>query len=371
MDRTIRQRTDPSLIGVVLVLLALGAVMVASSSMMIAQTKLGHPFHYFWHQIIYILLGLCLSVICYQLPLQHWYRFAPWCLGLAFLLLVLVFIPGLGRTVNGSVRWLNLGFITFQVSEFAKAAMILYMAYYLALYGQSVREKVSGFLKPLFILGLMVLLLLLEPDFGAAMVVSGTTLMLLFLGGVSLYYFMGLLIITGCGALILIVVAPYRLERLTSFLDPWAQPYDSGYQLTQALIAFGRGEWLGVGLGTSMQKLFYLPEAHTDFVFAVLSEECGLLGGCLVLGLYTVLVCRGFSIAHYANDKKKLFASYLAYGLSVWLGIQILVNVGVNTGLLPTKGLTLPFMSYGGSSLLMDCMAVGLLLRVDRENKRV
>ena len=279
-------------------------------------------------------------------------------------------MPGVGRAVNGSVRWLNLGPISFQVSEVAKFAVIIYLSGYMVRHADALRHEVLGFLRPVMLLGLVGALLLKEPDFGAAVVLLSTAMAMMFLAGVPLSQFIGLLMVFACATAILAVSAPYRLERLTSFLDPWADQFDSGYQLTQALIAFGRGEWFGVGLGASVQKLFYLPEAHTDFLFAVLAEELGLIGGLAVLVLYVLLVWRGMRIGFCAHRQGDLFGGYTAYGLTLWIGIQALINVGVNAGVLPTKGLTLPLMSYGGSSIVIVCMAIGVLLRIDFETRR-
>jgi cell division protein FtsW len=234
-------------------------------------------------------------------------------------------------------------------------------------YADQVRMQFMGFVKPMMVLGLVASLLLLEPDFGSVVIMTSTGLAMLFLGGVKFRHFLLLITLVGAIFAVLIMIAPYRMQRLTSFMDPWADQFNSGYQLTQALIAFGRGEWFGVGLGQSVQKLFYLPEAHTDFIFAVLSEELGLVGGCMFLGIYGVLLARAFLIARTAAKQQLWFASYLAFGLTFWLALQALISIGVNVGILPTKGLTLPFISYGGSSLLVMLMVVGLLLRVQIE----
>jgi cell division protein FtsW len=283
--------------------------------------------------------------------------------------LVAVLIPGVGRQVNGSIRWLHLGFFNLQASELVKLFVIVYLAGYLVRRGEEVRTTLKGFLKPLAILTLFAVLLLLEPDFGTTAVMFATALGLMFLGGVRLWQFSALLaaVVAVLGGVAL--SSPYRLERLTTFLDPWADPFNSGFQLTQALIAIGRGEWLGVGLGGSIQKLFYLPEAHTDFLFAVLAEELGLLGVTVVIALFTLVVWRAFVIAYRAEQSGNRFAAYLAYGIGMWIGLQAFINMGVNMGALPTKGLTLPLMSYGGSSIVVMCMAVALLMRVDYETR--
>ena len=287
----------------------------------------------------------------------------------AFALLLLVLVPGVGVEVNGASRWISVGLFRMQVSEPAKLFFIIYLASYLARHGEEVRTQISGFLKPLGLLAIAALLLLLEPDFGATVVLAAIVMGMIFMAGVKLLQFGGML---GLGAVLMAgmaVSSPYRMKRLTTFVDPWADPFDSGFQLTQSLIAIGRGEWFGVGLGASIQKLFYLPEAHTDFVFAVLAEELGLLGVCTVIALYAVLVWRAFVIAAQAVKAENFFASYLAYGIGIWFGLQSFINIGVNMGLLPTKGLTLPLMSYGGSSMVVMCAAVALLFRIDHETR--
>jgi cell division protein FtsW len=274
-----------------------------------------------------------------------------------------------GREVNGSTRWLHLGLFNLQASELVKLFVIVYLAGYLVRRGEEVRTTLKGFLKPLVILAALSVLLLLEPDFGTTAVMFATALGMMFLGGVRLWQFSALLALVVAVMAGVALSSPYRLERLTTFLDPWADPFNSGFQLTQALIAIGRGEWLGVGLGGSIQKLFYLPEAHTDFLFAVLAEELGLLGVMTVIVLFTLVVWRAFVIAYRAELSGNRFAGYLAYGIGMWIGLQAFINMGVNMGALPTKGLTLPLMSYGGSSIVVMCMAVALLMRVDYETR--
>jgi cell division protein FtsW len=258
--------------------------------------------------------------------------------------------------------------VNFQPSELVKLFVVVYLAGYLVRRGDEVRESVKGFLKPMALVGLIGVLLLLEPDFGAAAVITATVLGMMFLGGVRLWQFGVLFLVMSAGMAALAISSPYRMARLTSFVNPWADPFNSGFQLTQALIAFGRGEWLGVGLGGSIQKLFYLPEAHTDFLFAVLAEELGLLGVVAVIALFAILVWRAFVIGQSAASAGNRFGAYTAYGIGMWLGLQAFINLGVNMGVLPTKGLTLPLMSYGGSSIVMSCVAVALLLRVSHEH---
>ena len=300
---------------------------------------------------------------------REWEKWSVPLLFVCLFLLMLVLVPGIGRTVNGSRRWLSLGPIGIQVSELAKVTMILYLSGYLVRQQSSVRQSVLGFIRPMIVLGVVAVLLLCEPDFGATVVISGTVMAMLFLSGVKLRYFLGIVLVVGFCLIFLAVSSPYRVARLTAFLNPWADQFNSGYQLTQSLIAFGRGGWLGTGLGDGVQKSFYLPESHTDFLFAVLAEELGLVGILLVLTLYSILVFRGFVIGLTAYNKERLFAAYTAYGITFWLGLQAAINMGVNAGLLPTKGLTLPLLSYGGASVVVNCMAIALLLRIDHENR--
>lgn len=350
-------------------LLILGLMMVASSSVMISTKYFNQPFHFLIHQSIYLLLGILLGMVVMRVETRVWERASGWLLVACLILLLLVLIPGLGKVVNGSRRWLAFGPLLIQVSEVAKLAMILYLAGYLVRQETRSQNEFFDFIKPLGILGLVAFLLLLEPDFGATVVISATVMVLLFLGGVRIRYYVGLLVLM-CGALaVLAVSSPYRLRRLTTFLNPWADQFDSGYQLTQSLIAFGRGGWFGSGLGSSVQKLLYLPEAHTDFMFAVLAEELGLIGVLFVLCLYSILVVRGLKIGYKAYEQTRFFASYVAYGVTFWIGLQAAINMGVNAGLLPTKGLTLPLLSYGGASLVVNCVVLALLLRIDHENR--
>ena len=362
-------RMDYLLLFAALALTALGLVMVASASITLADRELGQPFYYALRQFIYIGAGVLAGVGMYRVRLALLEQAGMLLLLTAFALLLAVLVPGLGTEVNGSVRWINTGLFRLQVSEPAKLMILVYIASYLARHGDEVRARVSGFIKPLVLLGLAAILLLLEPDFGATVVMLATAMGMIFIAGVRLWQFSGMLGLGGLSLAGLAVSSPYRMERLTTFLNPWADPFNSGFQLTQSLIAIGRGEWLGVGLGASVQKLFYLPEAHTDFVFAVLAEELGLLGVCTVIALYAMLVWRAFVIAIQAEKAGCAFAALLAYGIGIWIGLQGFINMGVNMGLLPTKGLTLPLMSYGGSSMVVICAAIGVLLRVDYETR--
>ncbi len=358
---------DPWLLLPAMTLLMLGLVMVGSASISIAEQKTGQPFYYLIRQSAYVGLGLALAWTVWRLPMRLWQPAGPYLIMGSVLLLLLLFVPGLGREVNGSLRWLALGPVNLQVSELVKLFVVIYLAGYLVRHNEAVRSQASGFLRPLALMVLLSMLLLLEPDFGAVAVMMATAMGMMWLGGARLLQFL----LLGVGMLgmlaLLAAAAPYRMARLTTFLNPWADPFDSGFQLTQALIAFGRGEWLGVGLGSSVQKLFYLPEAHTDFLFAVMAEELGLLVVALVIVLFLIIVLRALLIGQRAEKQGKLFMAYIAYGLGIWIGLQAFINIGVNMGVLPTKGLTLPLMSYGGSSMMVMCIAMALLLRIDRE----
>lgn len=360
---------DPLLAGTAVALLMLGLVMVASASISLSDRQFGQPFYYTVRQLVFVAAGLLAAWAVMRARLVYWERGGVILLVAGIALLVAVLIPGVGREVNGASRWLPLGVFNLQASELVKLFVIVYLAGYLVRHGDALRASFQAFLKPLALLALIAALLLLEPDFGATAVIFATALGMLFLAGVRLSHFAVVIGVVGAAAAVLAYSSPYRLERLTTFLDPWADPFDSGFQLTQALIAIGRGEWFGVGLGGSIQKLFYLPEAHTDFLFAVLAEELGLVGVIAVLGLFTVLVWRAFIIGHRAELSGNRFGAYLAYGLGMWFGLQAFINMGVNMGALPTKGLTLPLMSYGGSSIVVMCIVVALLLRVDYETR--
>ncbi len=359
---------DAWLLGVVLFLICLGLVMVASSSIAISDRNYSAPLYYFWRQLIAVMLGLGVACAVVKMPLCFWERASMPLLLLGIFLLALVLVPGVGREVNGSVRWINVGGINLQGSEPVKIFILAYLAGYLVRHGEKLKNSFAGFIRPIGVVTLIAGLLLWEPDYGTAVVIFATALGMLFMGGVPLGRFFAWVMAASVTLLSLAVLSPYRLQRLTSFMDPWQDPFNSGFQLTQALIAFGRGEWFGVGLGSSVQKLFYLPEAHTDFVFAVLAEELGLVGISLVICLYLFILWRAFVIAHIAEQAGRLFAAYLCYGIGLLIGMQAVVNMGVNMGLLPTKGITLPLMSYGSNSMIVNCILVALLIRADYEN---
>ena len=359
---------DWQLLAVILALVSVGLVFVYSASIPYAGEKLADPEFFLRRQELYVLVAALAIAIVSQIPVDFWRRAALPLTLLGIGLLVLVLIPGIGREVNGSLRWLTVGGLRLQPSEWVKVAFVLYLALLLT---RRDRDSVVPLLGPLVVLLFITLLLLTEPDLGAAAVLAMTAAGMLFMAGLPIWQF---LLLNGglLGAVVtLTLISPYRLARLTAFIDPWADPLASGFQLTQSLMAFGRGGWTGVGLGQSVQKLFYLPEAHTDFLLAVIAEELGLIAVLMVLAAYTWLVLRAFTIGRVAAVASKPFASQLAYGIGLLIGIQALVNMGVNMGVLPTKGLTLPLLSYGGSSLLFTCFALGLLLRIDYENRAI
>lgn len=360
---------DNALIFVTGALLIIGLVMVGSASISIADGKLGQPLFYFNRQLIFAVTGLVLGTLVVSVRLEVWRQLAPLLLIIGVGLLVLVLIPGIGREVNGSRRWLPLGPVNIQVAEIIKLFSIIYVADYLHRHHGQLHGSFFKVFGPLVLLGLAALLLLMQPDMGSVVVILSTVLAMMFLGGARLDVFAALMTIFAGLFAVLIWLAPYRLQRLQTFMDPWQDPFGSGFQLTQALIAFGRGDWLGVGLGSSMQKLFYLPEAHTDFLYSILAEELGLIGALSILVLFSVFIWRALAIGRAAELAGQVFGAQIAYGIGIWIGLQACVNMGVNMGVLPTKGLTLPLMSYGGSSLLLTCLAIALLFRVDLETR--
>ncbi len=348
----------------------LGLIMVTSASVSIAGQESGQPFFYLERQLLLTMIGAACAALVFCIPTEALERASLPLLGIAIGLLIVVLVPGLGHAVNGSRRWLRLAGANFQVSELARVLVLIWVASYAVRREEQLRASFAGLVKPLGLLMFVAVLLLAEPDFGAATVLFATGFGVLFLAGARLRY---VLAMTACalasfGALA--VLSPYRYRRIIGFLDPWADPFNTGFQLTQSLIAIGRGQWFGVGLGNSVQKLFYLPEAHTDFLFAVLAEELGLMGVLLTVALFLGLVWRSFYIARLANSAGLKFPAYLAAGFGLWVGIQAFINIGVNMGVLPTKGLTLPLMSYGRSSLIVALAWVGLLLRVYHEAMR-
>lgn len=358
---------DPVVLLTTAGLLLIGLVMVTSASIAVAERSLSDPFYFLERQLFAMGLGIAAAMVAMTIPFSIWERLAFPLLLIAFLLLILVLIPGIGHEVNGSRRWMRLGIMNLQVSEVARVLFLMYLASYIVRRQAELKEHLQAFLRPLGLLVAACGLLLLEPDFGAATVLMATGLGMLFLAGVKLRHFVALVAIAACGMAVIAISSAYRMKRLVAFLDPWADPFNSGFQLTQSLIAIGRGELFGVGLGASVQKLFYLPEAHTDFVFAVLAEEFGLAGVMITLALFIVLVGRAFQISRMAAQAGLQYQAYCAAAFGIWLGLQAFVNIGVNMGLLPTKGLTLPLLSYGGSSLLVTLTWLGLLLRIHHE----
>jgi cell division protein FtsW len=362
------QRLDLSLFLPALALALIGYVMITSASMDVVAIKFNDPFYQSKRQLLFIFLGSCSLMVCLLTPVHVWQKQSPYLLLLAVLLLVAVLIPGLGRSVNGSTRWIPIGSLSLQPSEFAKIAVVAFMAGYLVRQQKEVRNSFSGFSKSSVVLGVFMVLFLLEPDFGAVVVMMSAVLGMFFLGGMRKRHISIVLVAAAALGAITIFAAEYRVKRLMTYLDPWGDPFGSGYQLTQAQIAFGRGGWFGEGLGQSMQKLFYLPEAHTDFVYSVLAEEWGAFGALVVVALYGVLIVRGLNVGQKAERLGRHFSAYLAYGLVLLIAAQAMINIGVNLGLLPTKGLTLPFVSYGGSSMLACAGSLGILLRISMEN---
>ncbi len=358
---------DSWLFGAAISLMLIGLVMVASSSVPVATRLTGNSLYFVLRHSIYLILALLMGAAVSQVKIKHWQTLGPWLLlgGLFLLLLVLV----VGREVNGAKRWLSFGFFTIQVSELVKLFVVVYLAGYLVRFGDVLRTQIEGFLRPLFIMFLVTGFLLMEPDFGASAVIVVTVLAMMFLAGAKLWQFIVLAFSIG-GALALVAVRQdYRLMRLKSFIDPWSDQYGSGYQLTQSLIAFGRGGIWGEGLGNSVQKLNYLPEAHTDFVVSILAEEFGFIGIGIIVLLFCIILFRALKIGNHALKSNQVFAGYMAYGLGFGLFVQAMVNLGVASGLLPTKGLTLPLVSYGGSSLIVSFIMIMLLLRIDFETR--
>ncbi len=358
---------DPVLLTIVLALLMGGFVILASASISISENATSNPFFYVQRQLLAAVVGAVAGFFCLFVPMHVWRSLGPVLLLAGMLLLLVVLIPGVGREVNGSTRWVRIGVMNLQVSEPARLCLLLYLAGYLVRRNKSLREEFTGFLRPMIVLSIACVMLLAEPDFGATVVLLTTALVMIFVAGARIRDFLLFFVLAVVAMVALIFASHYRMERLTGFLDPWSDPFDTGFQLTQSLIAIGRGEWFGVGLGESVQKLFYLPEAHTDFVFAVFAEEFGLLGSLAVIALFLALLWRIFKLAMRAADAERFFEAYIAIGLGTWLGIQAFINIGVNMGILPTKGLTLPLISYGRSSLIVTMVCIALLLRIHHE----
>ncbi|WP_406829052.1 putative lipid II flippase FtsW [Microbulbifer sp. ARAS458-1] len=347
-------------------LASIGVVMVASASVAYASDLYNDEWHFLKRHLVFLAVGVLGAFVLSRISLSTWSNLSWTLLIFACAMLVVVLIPGVGRAVNGSMRWIALGPITVQPAEIAKFCCLVFFASFLTRRQEKLRHW-SSFMVPISVLGIVAILLLLEPDFGSVVVIAGTALAMVFLAGARLPHTFMLVALAACGLVMMAIFSPYRLQRLTTFWDPWAEQYAAGYQLTQSLIAFGRGEWFGVGLGNSVQKLFYLPEAHTDFVFAILAEEWGLVGGLLVIALYSALTWSLLRLVRKALQKQAYFAALLTFGIAVLLAGQAFVNMGVASGLLPTKGLTLPFVSSGGSSLVVCFGLFALAWRAQRE----
>lgn len=365
---------DSVLVWIVTALLAIGLVMVYSASIATAEAGRYTGYqasYYLMRHGIFIMVGLVAGVIAFQVPTQMWQKYAPYLFLAGVVLLVLVLIPHVGKSVNGSRRWLPLFIINLQPSELMKLFAVLYAADYAVRKGAVKDHLLKPFLPMFGVMALVGALLLLEPDMGAFVVICAIAMGTLWLGGFNLKIFGGLVVLLPLAFAALIFSSEYRTQRVLGFLDPWADPFGKGYQLSHALIAFGRGEWFGVGLGGSVEKLFYLPEAHTDFLLAVIAEELGLFGVVAVILLFGWLIVRAFAIGRQAAMADRLFPALVAQGIAVWLGVQAMINIGVNMGVLPTKGLTLPFLSFGGSGVVVNLMAIAVLLRIDYENRRV
>jgi cell division protein FtsW len=363
---------DPALLWSALMLGAIGLVMVYSASIAMAEAErfTGFRTSYFLvRHSIYLLVGLAFAAALFRIPLWLWQRASPWLFLAGTAMLVAVLIPGLGREVNGARRWIPLGIATFQPSELMKLFVVLYAADYTVRKAAFMDDFRKGFLPMFAVMTTIAALLLREPDFGALVVVTAIAMAVLFLGGLNWRLFAGLAALLGVAFVVLIVSSPYRLQRILGFMDPWNDAYGKGYQLSHSLIAFGRGEWFGVGLGASIEKLFYLPEAHTDFLLAVIAEELGFVGVLGVILLFIFLVHRAFAVGRQAASLERYFAALVAQGIGVWIAGQAFINMGVNMGLLPTKGLTLPLLSFGGTGIVVTCMALGILMRIDWENR--
>ncbi|HIF9540781.1 TPA: cell division protein FtsW [Photobacterium damselae] len=358
---------DRQLVWIAIALMITGLVMVTSASVPVATRLTGMPFYFAFRHAFFLACSLAIASVVMQIPIERWHKYSiPMLLTSIFLLIVVLAI---GRSVNGAARWIPLGIFNLQPAEVAKLSLFMFVSGYLVRQNKQVRETFLGFLKPLLVLGILGFLLLQQPDLGSFVVMFVGTVGMLFIAGAKLWQFLVMIASALVGIGLLIAFEPYRMRRVTSFLDPWQDPFGSGYQLTQSLMAFGRGEWWGQGLGNSIQKLEYLPEAHTDFVFAVLAEELGLAGVIVVLLLLFALVAKALIIGRKCLKSGQLFGGYLAFGFAFWFAFQTLVNVGAAAGMVPTKGLTLPLISYGGSSLFIMAAAVAILIRIDHEQR--
>lgn len=362
--------TDRALLISIICLALFGAVMIASASMAVAQSTHQMPFYFLVRHLVFLSLGLLLGMMVFRVPLSVWEKYGPHLIILSMIFLALVLVPFIGKEVNGSRRWLDLGLFTVQVSETVKLFIIVYLAGYLVRRGHLVQTTFGGFIRPLILISVACVLLLLEPDFGAAVVIASTATLMLFVAGVRFSQFMVLIGVLSTLCTVLVVLSPYRLRRFGSFMDPFGDAFNSGYQLANSLIAIGSGGIAGVGFGNSVQKMQFLPEAHTDFLFAVLCEELGLIGAAFTICLFAYIVWRCFELSRKADEQGNRFAGFIALGIGIWIGLQSFINMGVSLGVLPTKGITLPMMSYGGSSAVVFAIAFSLLLRVEWELSR-
>ena len=367
----INMQFDQALLVISLILLSIGLVMVSSASVAFAEKELGDAMYFLKRQSVYVLVGLTAAAFVYMIPLQRIQANAGWLMALSIALLLIVLLPQIGKTVNGSRRWINLGLFTVQVSELVKLFVIIYLADYIARHRSTIVQSAKEFLMPLVVAVLLILLLLLEPDYGAAVVIMSIMLAMLWLARVKFRYFFLFSSVTVSLMALVLVSSPYRWARVTSFADPWQDPFGDGYQLAQSLIAVGSGGWFGLGLGDSIQKLFYLPEAHTDFIFSIIAEEMGFVGVCLIVVLFWFFLRRCFVIGRRAEGKGMISGAHFAYGIGVWFSMQAFINMAVSMGLIPTKGITLPLISYGGSSLVVSMIAIGLLMRVHHETQHL
>ena len=363
---------DPALLWSALLLASAGLVMVYSASIAMAEAERFtgfKPTYFLLRHGMFLAIGLAVALALFRVPVWLWQKASPWLFVLGIVLLIVVLIPGVGKEVNGAKRWINLGFTGFQPSELLKLFVVLYAADYTVRKAAFMDDFRKGFLPMFGVMTFIAFVLLREPDFGALVVVTSIAMAVLFLGGLNWRLFAGLVVLLAVAFVAMIFLSPYRLQRILGFMDPWSDAYGKGYQLSHSLIAFGRGEWLGVGLGASVEKLFYLPEAHTDFLLAVIAEELGFAGVAAVITLFLFLVHRAFAVGRQAASLERYYAALVAQGIGVCLAVQAFINMGVNMGLLPTKGLSLPLLSFGGTGIVVNCMALSILLRIDWENR--
>lgn len=369
LANNLQSRPMNSIILLTFLLLFIGLLMMTSASVEIASDKHLDPFFFLKRQLVFSVVGVFALAVTLHIPIQKWHSCRWYLLMGSFVLLLLVLVPGVGESIKGSTRRIDLVVFDLQPSELAKVFIVIYLAAFLERQLDEVREKWSGFYKPLLVVGAAVALLHFQPDHGTMVILTLTALCMIFLAGAKFYRILLMLTLCMGGIALLAIMRPYVIDRITSFLDPWAveNVTNGGYQQAMAQVAFGRGEWLGVGLGNSIQKLYFLPEAHNDFVFAIIGEELGLIGVVTVIFLFSALIYKAFVIGQMAQQKNNLFAAFSAYGLGLLFAAQTMINIGASISLLPVKGLTLPFLSYGGASLIMSFFMIGLLVRIQYE----